>query len=75
MPEDTIASAVSRISFSSMPQPNVFQLFQPIGGVRASGGLRSAGGALAAVVPIRSAATTRRAHTAERVMDRTHGRS
>ena len=32
----TMASAVSRISFSLTSQPNLFQLFQPIGGVRAS---------------------------------------
>ena len=32
----TIASAIRRISVSLMLQPNVFQLFQPIGGVRAT---------------------------------------
>src|SRR5690348_7038189 len=30
-----MASAVSRMRFSSMWQPNLFQLFQPIGGVGA----------------------------------------
>jgi hypothetical protein len=36
MPEETIASAVSRTSDSETLQPNLFQLFQPIGGVFAS---------------------------------------
>ena len=45
MPDDTIASAVSRISCSSMRQPNLFQLFQPIGGV----GARPRGAAVVAV--------------------------
>ena len=36
MPLLTIASAICRISVSLMLQPNVFQLFQPIGGVRAT---------------------------------------
>ena len=35
MPEETIASAVSRMSFSSMSQAKVFQLFHPMGGVSA----------------------------------------
>ncbi len=35
MPELTIASAVSRMSDSSIRHPNLFQLFQPIGGVGA----------------------------------------
>src|SRR5450830_378816 len=35
MPDATSASAVSRISSSSMLQPKLFQLFQPIGGVGA----------------------------------------
>jgi hypothetical protein len=43
MPEDTIASAVSRMSSSSMAQPNLFQLFQPKGGVGASGGFSASG--------------------------------
>src|SRR3954466_11264979 len=36
MPEATIASAVSRINASLTLQPNLFQLFHPIGGVWAS---------------------------------------
>ena len=36
MPLLTIASAICRISVSLMLQPNVFQVFQPIGGVRAT---------------------------------------
>src|SRR3954462_3428199 len=36
MPEATIASAVSRINASLTLQPNLFQLFHPIGGVLAS---------------------------------------
>src|SRR5919197_6455281 len=36
MPVLTTASAISRISFSLTLQPNLFQLFQPIGGVLAS---------------------------------------
>src|SRR6185295_16077995 len=35
MPLETMASAVSRISCSLTSQPKWFQLFQPIGGVRA----------------------------------------
>src|SRR5688572_2732204 len=35
MPEATIASAVARISFSSILQAKWFQLFQPMGGVSA----------------------------------------
>src|ERR1043165_6063094 len=35
MPLVTIASAISLISFSLTLQPNLFQLFQPIGGVLA----------------------------------------
>jgi hypothetical protein len=42
MPEVTIAAAVSRISSSSMSQPNLFQLFHPMGGVSASGGFSCA---------------------------------
>src|SRR5689334_18435604 len=33
MPEVTIASAISRMSLSLTLQPNLFQLFQPMGGV------------------------------------------
>src|SRR2546421_9689775 len=36
MPVLTSASAISLINFSLTLQPNLFQLFQPIGGVRAS---------------------------------------
>src|ERR1700730_8512344 len=36
MPLATIASAISLINCSLTLQPNLFQLFQPIGGVRAS---------------------------------------
>ena len=36
MPVLTIASAIWRISVSLMLQPKVFQVFQPIGGVRAT---------------------------------------
>src|SRR5215831_8447098 len=36
MPDETIASAVSLIAFSSTWQPNLPQLFHPIGGVGAS---------------------------------------
>ena len=36
MPLVTIASAIWRISVSLMLQPKVFQVFQPIGGVRAT---------------------------------------
>src|SRR6266542_2103152 len=36
MPEATIASVVSRTTFSFTSQANLFQLFQPIGGVKAS---------------------------------------
>ena len=36
MPLLTIASAICRISVSLMLQPKVFQVFQPIGGVRAT---------------------------------------
>src|SRR5262245_1983632 len=36
MPDVTSASAVSRITCSLIAKPNVFQLFQPIGGVLAS---------------------------------------
>src|SRR5262249_50538459 len=36
MPEATIASAASRMSFSLTSQPNLFQLFQPMGGVSAT---------------------------------------
>src|SRR5436305_9105215 len=36
MPEETIASAVSRTTFSFTLHANLFQLFQPIGGVSAS---------------------------------------
>ena len=35
MPESTIASAVASTSLALTSQWNVFQLFQPIGGVRA----------------------------------------
>ena len=45
MPVATIASAVSRMSFSLTSQPNLFQLFQPMGGVRASPSPATAGGA------------------------------
>src|SRR5438445_8969229 len=36
MPDFTIASAMPRTSSSLTLQPNLFQVFQPIGGVRAS---------------------------------------
>src|SRR5512145_1730269 len=36
MPLATMASAICRISVSLMLQPNVFQVFQPIGGVLAT---------------------------------------
>src|SRR5208282_2765748 len=36
MPLVTTASAISLISFSLTSQPNLFQLFQPMGGVRAN---------------------------------------
>src|SRR3989338_1991866 len=45
MPLATIASAVSRTSCSLTSQPNLFQLFHPIGGARARASLgRVAGG-------------------------------
>jgi hypothetical protein len=44
MPVETIASAVSRISFSETLQPNLFQLFHPIGGVFPSPLSRAAAG-------------------------------
>jgi hypothetical protein len=36
MPLATMASAICRIRVSLMLHPNVFQVFQPIGGVRAT---------------------------------------
>src|SRR6188768_1157999 len=45
MPDDTIASAAWRTWPSVMPQPKLFQLFQPSGGV--SAGLPGAAGAAA----------------------------
>src|SRR5215813_3904360 len=42
MPLDTIASAISRTVSSSILSPNLFQLFQPMGGVRARSAPRHA---------------------------------
>src|SRR5690242_12575745 len=36
MPDETMASAICRINVSLILHPNVFQLFHPIGGVRAT---------------------------------------
>ncbi len=43
MPEETTASAVSRISASLTSQPNLFHEFHPMGGVgaRAPSGMRA----------------------------------
>src|SRR4029077_8496294 len=42
MPLDTMASAISRTVLSSILSANLFQLFQPIGGVRARSAARHA---------------------------------
>ncbi len=47
MPVSTMASAVSRMSFSSTSQPNLFQVLKPMGGT----GARTAAGAAAAAGP------------------------
>src|SRR3954451_15966806 len=56
MPLLTIASAICRIRVSLMLQPNVVQLFQPIGGVRATPLSRACAAGLprTAVAPDRS---------------------
>src|SRR5208283_227506 len=46
MPLDTSASAAARMSFSLTLQPNLFQLFQPMGGVRARPSPARASGAI-----------------------------
>src|SRR5689334_1890875 len=42
MPLDTMASAISRTVLSSILSANLFQLFQPMGGVRARSAARDA---------------------------------
>src|SRR5713226_8515820 len=58
MPVLTTASAISRISLSLTLQPNLFQLFQPMGGVAATAGVACAcaagGRAVAARARIRN---------------------
>src|SRR5688500_7493979 len=56
MPEDTIASAAWRTWASVMPQPKLFQLFQPIGGVTA--GLPGAACATGCAVTVANATRT-----------------
>src|SRR5579863_3645229 len=43
MPLDTMASAISRTALSSIFSANLFQLFQPIGGVNARSAAQQAG--------------------------------
>src|SRR5215212_3853891 len=63
MPLLTIASACCRISVSLMLQPNVFQEFQPMGGVRATPLSRAC-----AAVPGRLAPTDARSRPAARAV-------
>src|SRR5512138_1528400 len=44
MPVSTMASAVSRMSFSSTSQPNLFQVLKPMGGTGARRGPAAADG-------------------------------
>src|SRR6185369_10235625 len=67
MPELTMMSAVCLTSASLTLQPNAFQSFQPIGGVRARPLLSaSADAAVAMVMPVTPVATSASASTARR---------
>ena len=60
MPEETIASAAWRTAVSVTPQPKLFQLFQPSGGVSAGlPGAAAAAGATAATASAVAAVMSR----------------
>src|SRR5712691_11990906 len=60
MPVLTTASAISRISLSLTSQPNLFQLFQPMGGVAATAGVACACAARGRVAPAKARIRTER---------------
>src|SRR6185503_5075313 len=69
MPELAMASAICRISDSLMLQPNVFQLFHPIGGVRATPFSRACAAPGASVAAPGSRSSAAASMVVKRLMD------